>query len=410
MLENRYFDTSGWVLHHDTLFWTADGGNNWSDITPIPLGVLRAGLRVQSVFFLDTQQGWAVISYEKREPSSTIQSFLRPKTLYQVAQTVDSGQTWSFTPLTNPQLERWIQEGAFAGLGGLFFLDSEHGWVAAGLAGNSKPGKLLATQDGGRTWNWVNGPGTVGTLLFTTNQDGWLAGGPGGQFLYATHDGCRTWEEVRLVPPPQVGETIYRYVVAAAPVFRDSQHGLLVVHYLRAEDNRPKLAVYSTEDGGRTWSPAKVLPESHEGGGSPPVAIIDSVILVPTGPNREYFALARIPLEGETPAAVLASRAGTYALAFADPSSGWVLTIDWHLLATDDGGATWKDVTPWRAPNLGHAPENTSPTLQQEEDDATTLPFGSATAEPLAPGGGGGGGGGGGAGGGPGWTHCARGS
>jgi photosystem II stability/assembly factor-like uncharacterized protein len=343
---------TGWVLRFNTfywttLYWTSDGGNHWSDITPVPAGVLHQAVSVESVFFLDTQEGRAVISYPEGIIPSTLETLNIEGRRYEIAYTVNSGQTWSIEPFTCPNWGRWIQEGAFAGLGGLFFLDSQHGWLGVGIAGNLRAGKLLATVDGGRTWNWVNGPGTAGALLFTTTQDGWLAGGPGGQRLYATHDGCKTWEEVSLSVPPGVVVAPYRSDVWRPPLFVDSQRGYLAVRYVGPSGPHPKLVFYSTEDGGRSWRPTKVLIESHQGGGLPPVAIIDSAILVLTGSEREHFALARIPLEGETLATVLAPRADARGLAFADTSSGWVLTTDNHLLATEDGGATWKDVTPW---------------------------------------------------------------
>jgi photosystem II stability/assembly factor-like uncharacterized protein len=337
---------TGWVVRGNTLYWTADGASQWSDITPVPPGVRRGAVNIESVFFLDTQEGWAVTSYREGIVASTAETLKIEDRVYAIAHTVTSGQTWSFAPFTCPRLPEWEQV-ALAGPAGLYFLDSEHGWLVMVMTGstNFAPGKLLATQDGGRTWNWVNGPGTVGSIFFTTTQDGWLAGGPGGQHLYATHDGCKTWEEVSLPAPPEVGVATYRTGVGA-PVFVDAQRGRLAVRYVGPAGTHPRLVVYSSEDGGRTWTPSKVLPESDQRG-SPSFALVDSAILVLTGPDREHLALARIPLEGETPGAVVASGARALSLAFADTSSGWVLTIDGHLLATHDGGATWKDVTPW---------------------------------------------------------------
>jgi len=35
-----------------------------------------------------------------------------------------------------------------------------------------------------------------------------------------------------------------------------------------------------------------------------------------------------------------------YGMSFATPSQGWVVTNESKLLATNDGGATWTDITP----------------------------------------------------------------
>ncbi len=338
---------TGWVRHHNTLYWTADGGSQWSDITPVPPGVVRGVVRVGSVFFLDTQQGWAVISY----PETIVPS--NPETLniqgrrYEIAHTVTSGQTWSFTPFTCPRLPEWEQV-ALAGPGGMYFLDSDHGWLVMLMTGSSNfaPGKLLATQDGGSTWNWVNSPGTIGTLLFTTAQDGWLAGGPGGRFLYATHDGTKTWEEVHVTPPLQVRPP-FSSVFGGPPLFLDGQRGFVAVSHMGRKEAGSNLVVYSTTDGGATWQPAKVLPISPVGGEFP-VSIVDSVLVVPHGPARGKVGVATVQITGKLTSSVVVSPITAVAMSFFDAGNGWVLSKQGRILATTDGGATWTDITPWQ--------------------------------------------------------------
>jgi photosystem II stability/assembly factor-like uncharacterized protein len=356
---------TGWVSSgNKILYWTSDGGDTWTDITPrVPDGRLVGELR--AVFFLDTQQGWAVISYEKHEGTATIQQFLRTTTVYEIAQTVDSGRTWSHAPLAYPELPQWIQD-TFAGPKGLYFLDSSHGWLDVGFEGNAHPGKLLATEDGGRMWNWVNSPGLSGPIRFHSTEDGWLVGGWASEGLYSTHDGCKTWKEVVLVPPPQVRGESYRPVIDDPPVFEGSRRGLVAVHYLGPEDTQSKLVVYSSADGGRVWSPGRVLPESQQGG-SLAIAITESAIVVPTGSSPSQAGVARVPLAGETTSEVVVSDASATALTFADSTSGWLLSTDGRLVATEDGGSTWKVITPWHVFNLAPAPQTPSPKLPAKE-------------------------------------------
>lgn len=80
---------TGWVADTHSLYWTSDGGADWADITPVVPGVGPEGLTLHSVFFLDTSQGWLVISHDERVAASTFQEFIRPKTVYGIARTGD---------------------------------------------------------------------------------------------------------------------------------------------------------------------------------------------------------------------------------------------------------------------------------------------------------------------------------
>src|SRR5574337_2043225 len=115
--------TTGWVSNNGHLYWTTDSGSNWTDITPIPPGMRRLAVAVQSVFFLNEREGWAVISYPETIVPLTEKALQTRKTFYDIAQTADGGQTWSFQPLTYPPLPQWEQE-AQGPPGDMFFLDS----------------------------------------------------------------------------------------------------------------------------------------------------------------------------------------------------------------------------------------------------------------------------------------------
>ena len=355
--------TTGWVTRLGHLYWTRDSGSDWTDITPVPPGIVRGGVKLDSVFFLDTQQGWAVVSYPQTVAPLTLKALRTRKTLYDIAQTVDGGQTWSFLPLTYPELPQWEQE-ALAGPRDMNFLDSLHGWLIMAMSGSSNfaPARLLATDDGGKSWKWTNSPDTTGTLLFTSTQNGWLAGGPGGLRLYATYDGCKTWHEIDLAPPPQFNLSP-QAVFEGPPAFVDARHAFVAARYEGLGGARSRLIVFSTADAGKTWTVAKVLEDSWEGG-ELPVAFADSVLIVPSGASAKAMHIEAAPLSGEAVSKVVVSGNNVLELTFADPQHGLALDGD-AVLYTSDGGAAWRNVTPKHVSRLD--PASRAPTVQRSQ-------------------------------------------
>lgn len=329
----------GWAAYGNKLYWTYNNGADWADITPALPDVRPEAIRsVLPPFFRDTSEGWTIVEYQRQAGSPQIS-----ETAYSVAHTVDSGASWSFTELTYPQLPEWIQE-TIAGPVSLFFIDSLHGWLDIAFAGNARPGKLLATVDGGKTWNWVNSSGFSGPITFATLLDGWQIGYFGADKLYGTHDGCKTWSEVSGLPlPHQVSSGAERRLYGL-PIFQDQYKGYLAVEYLVAGGGPTKLVIYSTSDTGKSWQPAKVLDQAPEAVGGI-FDIVDSTIIVSTGSSAKNVSVATVALNGGA-SGVKASDRGITRLKFADNLNGWILTADYRVLATQDGGSSWKDITP----------------------------------------------------------------
>ncbi len=339
---------TGWVAYGKKLYWTSSGGITWRDITPIPHEGAQRGTAFSNVFFRDLTEGWAIVSYAEQTTGVNPGALAEPETAYSVAHTLNSGTTWSFKRLSYPELPGWIED-TFAGPASLYFLDSRHGWLNVAFAGNSKPGKLLATEDGGQTWTWVNSPGFSGPITFNSVRDGWLAGYFGGEKLYATHDGCQTWQEVKLSTPEQVGAA-NEPTFQSTPVFLDARKGYLVVHYSGSPGTPSKLAIYSTADGGKTWRFTKAITEAHEATRSAifPFAVVDSRIIFSTGSSAAAPAVTSVPLAENGAEVTAVSYRAITALTFADTTHGWALTPEGALLATGDGGVTWRDIRPER--------------------------------------------------------------
>ncbi len=96
----------GWLAGGKGIRWTTDAGASWKDITP-PLGP-RA--RVVSVFFLDTLNGWALISYQGEDGTHSH---------FDLASTSTAGTNWSVNTVTLP--DPYARSQALAGGGRLHY-------------------------------------------------------------------------------------------------------------------------------------------------------------------------------------------------------------------------------------------------------------------------------------------------
>lgn len=106
--------------------------------------------------------------------------------------TIDGGRTW----------ERQ-STGTRASLRSLHFLDPYFGWVAGReeLPGGGSAGVILYTQDGGLTWKRVlrNSLPPINRVCFADDKTGYLAGDGSDAYpsgLFVTHDAGRTWQPI----------------------------------------------------------------------------------------------------------------------------------------------------------------------------------------------------------------------
>jgi hypothetical protein len=324
----------GWSLVADRLLWTEDGGAGWRDISP----VFPEAYRILGASFRATLDGWVVL-----QPLSTSQS-----TALQVLRTQD-GVNWQANPILSvkPEEANTI-ETATLDLG-----EAGAAMLALKLQSGSSfsVGRLFATQDDGRTWQERSLP--LGEpVKFLDALHGWTAGGPAGNLLYRTEDGGDTWEP-QVLPFPPGG-----HAQVGLPHFTGDGMGWLPVIITGRTGN--SLALYTSQDAGRSWNldDSQLLGRSAAGGGLSPAAIT-STAEFPAYALRAFLGAEAMP-------------DGVIAMDFLDEQHGWALTQEsscqgikrpaveiapsypqsfrceqhTRLLATADGGSTWREISP----------------------------------------------------------------
>jgi hypothetical protein len=129
----------------------------------------------------------------------------------------------------------------------VFFADPRHGWLLGRVATSAafSQGVLLRTSDGGETWERLPPPPAAGRVVFLDGERGFMKGAPVADRLYRTLDGGMSWRELTLGLGATAGRALY-----GLPVFRTADEGALAVT-LRGP--RPRLVVFTSRDGGRTW-------------------------------------------------------------------------------------------------------------------------------------------------------------
>jgi len=287
----------GWAVgEHGVIWHTSDGGAEWRFQSS---GV---DCRLDSVFFLDKDNGWAAGGRTQPYTHVTIGELLRTR---------DGGRHWERqAKLPLPALKK------------VRFFNPQQGWAIAEPS-PLYPSGVLTTDDAGRTWMGIPGPAAHGWLTgdfidaqtgavagrqsglavverralvqpptaslglrgmrrmqLTSGAAGWLVGDGG--LVLTSHDQGRSWQPPQAHLPPPTPE-IFDWQALAA---RD-QHCWIA--------GSPGSVVAHTADGGRTW------------------------IL--------YQTKQSLPIRG---------------LYFLDERRGWAVGALGTILATEDGGRTWQ--------------------------------------------------------------------
>lgn len=218
-------DRQAWAIAGRNLLHSVDGGQSWRLVSRSRL--LSAGFTGESV-------GWGVLE----SPQAAFESML--------VRTADGGRTWQPSPVPCPRV--------VGGVMGVSFPTPTTGWLlCVGEPGAGQQQKaVLATIDGGRSWQAVSGAIVGNTSLggglggygyplgiaFRPDGRGLLWEGRG--TLFVTHDGGRTWTPKDKVVGPEVD------FGQSASLPRDRVFFVLL--------QRGSFRLLRSQDGGRTWS------------------------------------------------------------------------------------------------------------------------------------------------------------
>jgi len=319
-------ELDGWGVTETQIVRTNDGGITWYNVTPPE--VTEAGYSVDTSV-LDNNHVWVQLADPDNFPNSG--------SLYR---TSDGGLAWTSSTVPFSR-------------GTLDFLDPNNGWMmsALGVAAGSMGISVFQTSDGGATWDqtYTNDPnltdagdslplgGLKNGLTPLDMQTAWVYGltyAPGTVYLYRTEDGGANWNEQSLLLPQGVeyAELSVEKIEFIAPNF-----GFLTT---RITSDTINLAVYISDDSGKTWS---LTPALIPGAGSADFLFANEAVIY----NGSQFYVTRDAARTWSiiPPDVLfdESFAG---MDFVNTLSGWVITVDpttneRRLYRTSDGGATW---------------------------------------------------------------------
>ena len=278
-----------------------------------------ADLQFGAVSMCDETVGLAVGEIEESGPVSLIPTIFR---------SADGGATWA--TVTDEQI--------YGQLVGVAFSDAQHAWVVGADygTGDRQAPLMLASADGGQTWQRVALSGDDGLLAvqFPTASTGYATGDGG--VLYATSDGGATWVK---------GIAAAKDVSLSGLSFTDVTHGWAC----GAQGNEDWYGgrCYATADGGAIWK--DVSPDPQE-------VVLDCSFLPGgegwvVGHDGAIFHTADGGATWARQSAALGRAVELAGVAFVDAQNGWVTGMCWPLdfggsgwaviLHTVDGGQTW---------------------------------------------------------------------
>ena len=230
-------EKTGWICGEEGLILkTTDGGLNW---VPITSGTTE---HLTDIQFCNSKTGYAVGN------SGTI------------LKTTNGGLVWTSLP-----------SGTTFDLNSVDFVDAFIGYA---VGGEYCDWKVFKTTNGGENWTDISGgiPFTYGyaiTIKFTDANTGFIGGGhtPHYNIIYKTTDGGNTWIQSTVAPYSNQKEEnnkeqicTFKYGGINSIYFKDSNTGFAVA----GDGGGFYRAIYSTTDGGSTWS-EKYVGEEEAG-------------------------------------------------------------------------------------------------------------------------------------------------
>ena len=374
---------------NEHLYWTDNNGKNWRDITP-PRTPLQ---NIDQALFLSDGHGWAALQNPRIEDDKVIN----------LVRTSDGGSTWETMPALSAHALGFMDETA---PGPIYFSDDLHGWMFwSWAAASTRADYLIATADGGRTWRKLLPPPGGGPIQFVSAADGWMIGvldhpapgfrgtDPVNAQLWVTHDGARSWRPVP-IPLPPVPQSQVPTIGFDAMNLKSALEGTVVlrIQFSRAADPQYRYFTCATSDGGRNWRISPLDSKRSQ----PSIVGSHIVWFTPAAGTRN------VSIQGEGDAAPSSVPAflwpgGSAIGSFVDDTNGWIVYSarptatnaaasatsqsdplaamssllglgqgEKELLATTDGGKTFRVITP----PAGDVASGANPALPPPEIDS----------------------------------------
>lgn len=350
----------GWAANGVGVYLTTDQGRSWRTITPSNLLHEDVSQRIGSLDAVGQNDLWlaledvpGLVPYSLSTDGSDRGEG--------IDRSVDGGRTWTFTALP----------GCLQACGSnlsLSFVSPEDGFASTG-PGSTGSTMLFSTVDGGATWTSLGAKPLLGggaQVVFTSPNEGWAVSTPNyGDLdpqeasignLYRTTDGGASWVPVPGLPPNE------QY---ALPTFFGATTGVVMGN----PEGLPgqSTSIFVTDDGGGTWT-ARSLPSiaglatlKPRGLGSRFAAItptvwridIGSVLYSTADGGLTWTSLVPTPktAAGNVSSVVFSSRRDGMAISLqphcASPYSAPLESSCFpSLVVSSDGGASWVPVKP----------------------------------------------------------------
>jgi hypothetical protein len=256
--------------------------------------------------------------------------------------TTDGGRTWNTRSEPDGAMLRVVD-----------FTDAQDGWGVS-------EAHVYRTTDGGQTWSAADPPCGGEAVCFTGADDGWAAAGPS---VYRTVDGGRSWVPAFTVPVDGIDQPFNVHSVHAAQLECARPGVVWALFTGRASGSHIGYVAYRGVAGGG-WTPVIKEPIAGPQAVHAPAAGAYPAPMWSLGPDSalfvQYSPLAKPP---DSLALRLATGGGTAlgparpilglftatSISFLSPDTGWVLgaktgpnTVD-AIVATTDGGRTWQE-------------------------------------------------------------------
>ncbi len=244
----------------DHVLFTTDGGNTWKDVTPPEPAPAADQTKVAFGYFQGANNAWVTYSINGGNPVPASPVVWR---------TSDGGTTWTASQSLDVSglSEIYVP-------GSLWFYGQQAGWLLAhvGVGMNHDYVVIYRTNDGGATWSRILDPYNDGgiqscsknAMIFTSPTQGWLTGDcngvKAGVLFYMSTDAGSTWQEVSLPTPPGMPDLFGQNNACGSYDLRFFGGDLGVMQVRCANFGAAAVTysyyIYTTQDGGSTWSGA----------------------------------------------------------------------------------------------------------------------------------------------------------